>query len=292
MNEEAPPFLTEARVREVYRIHAEQTSAIYSLKNLSFAAMSAIQALSQSPEERMQAVVESLSSAPVGQLLAIGLEKNRIDAIAALIGMLGPDEARSQAAELSARAAAEAGKVFDQAWKFTRRDHALLHAVGVQRPPVQPEEVDAVYRALDYILERDRFLRMRYRNAEATGKAMREDPAYWTEPAGPKRRDAEARQWLSRKRPAMLAANRFGTTPAGLDFVEELYAAGATKVIVPAESIDDDGDALHADSLRVKLPADPEARRKLFGIVGREARREGFDEDVDSGQEELSLWWD
>jgi hypothetical protein len=295
MTEEAPRFLTEARVREVYRIHAEQTAAIYSLKTLPIMAMDAIKAMVQSPEERMNAVVESLSSAPVGALLAVGLEKHRIDSIAALIAMLGPEEARAQATELSTRSTAEGKNVFDQAWKFTRRDHALLHAVGVHHKdvgPIQPEEVDAVYRALDYILERDRFLRMAYRNAEARGKAMREDPAYWAEPAGPKRRDAEARQWLSRKRPAVLAGNRFGTTQAGLEFVEELYAAGALKVIVPAEAMDEDGDGLHSDSLRVKLPADPEARRKLFEISRREARREGLDQDVDSGQKELFLWWD
>jgi hypothetical protein len=291
--DELPPLLTEARVREVYREYNRLTSPGV-LGGISML-MQGASAIFTPPGQSLAAVVETLSSDPVQKLIAQGTEKQRIDAVAMLIGVLGVDEARAQATDLSVRAAKEGQDLFNRAWKYSQWEHALLHyskVIRAEEQPIQPQEVDAVYAALDEILSLDRFLAMGYRNAQATGNALRADPESRTRPAGPKTRDAEARKWLARKRQSMLAANRFGTTALGQEFVEELYAAGAAKVVVPGESIEPDDGFDHADQLRVHLPKDPEARRRVLDIVNREARREGFDEVADTGQKEEILWWD
>jgi len=282
-------------VREVFREYQRLTSLglLGGLKAL----IDGVAMLTAKPEERMAAVVESLSSEPVQTLSALATERQRAEAIAKLIGLLGIDEARVQATTLSTRSAAEGQDLFKRAWKYSQWEHALLHAASViqgAEHPIQPDEVDAVHRALDEILSRDRFFKMAFRNAEATGAAMRADPASRTRAAGPKIRDTEARKWLTRKKPSLLAANRFGSTEAGRQFVEECYAAGAVKVVVPGDAVDpDDGEGFaHADALRVQLPQDPAARQRVLAIVNREARREGFDEVADTGQQEERLWWD
>src|SRR5258705_4334418 len=51
----------------------------------------------------------------------------------------------------------------------------------------------------------------------------------------------EARQWLqSNGQEAPLAANRFRSKKEALDFINALYAAGATKVFIPTQDITDD----------------------------------------------------
>ena len=290
-----PPLLTEARVREVFRDYNRLTSpgVLGGIGML----MQGVASIFTPPETRMAAVVQSLTSDPVQKLIAQGTEKQRIDAIAMLIGVLGIDEARAQATDLSLRAAKEGQDLLNRAWKYSEWDHAVLHysrVIRAEEQPIQPQEVDAVFAALDEILSLDRFLAMGFRNAKAAGDALRADPESRTRPAGPKTRDAEARKWLARKTPSALAGNRFGTLEAAREFVEELYAAGAVKVVVPGEAIEpDDGNGYaYADQLRVLLPKDPEGRRRVLNIVNREARREGFDEVSDTGQKEEILWWD
>ena len=102
-------------------------------------------------------------------------------------------------------------------------------------------------------------------------------------------------QWLSRKRrPPVLAGNRFETNAAGLAFVEELYAAGAQSVAVLGDTIDlgTDEDPDHSDTLIVRLPKDEAARSRVLSIANREAVRKGLQEELDEGQTELRLWWD
>jgi hypothetical protein len=295
MQAELPPILTEARVREVFREYERLTSP--GLLGTVGMLARGLAMLAQKPEDRMAAVAESLSSEPVQALAALGTERQRAEAITKLIALLGVDEARAHATALSARAAAEGQDLFKRAWKYSQWEHVLLHAasvIGGAERPIAPDEVDAVHRALDEILSRDRFLRMAFQNAEATGATLRADPESRTRLAGPKIRDTEARKWLARKKPSMLAANRFGATAAGQEFVAELYAAGATKVVVPGDAVEpDDGDGFaHADALVVHLPKAPAARRRVLAIVNREARREGADEVADTGQKEERLWWD
>lgn len=109
--------------------------------------------------------------------------------------------------------------------------------------------------------------------------------------------DPEAREWLrANGQEAPLAGNRFDAAEA-LAFVDELYAAGAERVVVASESIVDDEHELslggpYADTLKVHLPPDPSRRAALFAIAAREAREEGFDPEPDTGQEMLVFWWD
>lgn len=109
--------------------------------------------------------------------------------------------------------------------------------------------------------------------------------------------DPEARAWLrANGQEAPLAGNRFDKADA-LEFVEQLYAAGATRVVVAANCIRDDAaerklGGPYADGIKVELPDDPGKRRALFEISNREAEEEGFDPEPDEGQRVLFLWWD
>jgi hypothetical protein len=112
---EPTPILTEARVREVFREYQRLTSP--GMPGGLEALMRGVSMLAATPQERMAAVAESLSSEPVQGLLAVTTERQRAEAIAKLIGLLGVDEARAQATALSVRAAAEGQDLFERAWK-------------------------------------------------------------------------------------------------------------------------------------------------------------------------------
>jgi hypothetical protein len=108
----------------------------------------------------------------------------------------------------------------------------------------------------------------------------------------------EAREWL-RNNPsrsnAPFAGNRF-RKPEAIAFVNTLYDLGATSVHVTnvmseAWRIKQEGGP-YADTLIVTLPADVKKRTLLFGIAATEAQREHLDIEVDSGQDELTFWWD
>lgn len=107
----------------------------------------------------------------------------------------------------------------------------------------------------------------------------------------------EAIEWLeSNPNPYALAGNRFYSTEDAIAFVEKLYEAGATEVIVTSIYDEDwrikaEGGP-YADTLIVHLPQDSEKRKKLFEISNDEAVREGFSPERDVGQETLLLWWD
>jgi hypothetical protein len=117
--------------------------------------------------------------------------------------------------------------------------------------------------------------------------------------AGTERRPAaaeydgpEARRWLRRNRnPTPLAANHFPSAAAARRFVAELYAAGASRVIVPVTCIQDaDDDGPYADALVVFLPGDPEARAVLCQRCQQELEEP---ERIDaSDPNPVFLWWD
>jgi hypothetical protein len=108
-------------------------------------------------------------------------------------------------------------------------------------------------------------------------------------PEGP-----EARQWLRQnKNESALASNRFLETANAVRFVDQLYAAGAERVLVPEECITpEEPDGPYADALVVKLPADPAKRKKVFAMCAKEIKREGFDPDESTDGEWVFLWWD
>ena len=75
-----------------------------------------------------------------------------------------------------------------------------------------------------------------------------------------------------------------------MEFVEELYRAGASAVLV--KDIRQEAEGGYTDTLVVQLPDDKPAREKIFAISNLEAIREGFSLEKDTGQDELLLWWD
>jgi hypothetical protein len=105
-------------------------------------------------------------------------------------------------------------------------------------------------------------------------------------PAGP-----EALAWLRESQnESALASNRFGDTAAAIRFVEELYAAGAARVIIPEESIQDEGDQLlYADALVVVLPPERSQREALFRMCDQES-----DADLPAAEDRdtIYLCWD
>jgi hypothetical protein len=260
-------------------------------------AMRSVASMAMPPERRIAAVVESLTSEPVQRMRELSVERQRAEAIARLIGLIGFEEARLQATALSTRAAAEGMALLKRPWKYTLWDYKMLDAAKVidgARLPIQRDEVDAVARAMDELCSLDVFFNMAFRRAQEAGAALRADPTARTKRAVPQARSYEARKWLTRKRrpTTELAANRFGTTADALAFVESLYEAGATEVRIAGESIEKDEGFDHADALRVWLPKDQQSRLAILTIVNAEAAREGFDQEEDSGQREVYLWWD
>lgn len=107
---------------------------------------------------------------------------------------------------------------------------------------------------------------------------------------------AEAREWLrARRNPAALATNRFGTTIDASRFVDQLYAAGASCVIVDhITTRPHDEDDPYADELIVVLPDD--ARRKaILDLIEHDGQPDTVDDQqalIDRGRGSLRLWWD
>jgi hypothetical protein len=102
----------------------------------------------------------------------------------------------------------------------------------------------------------------------------------------------EARSWLGQNRnPAPLAANHFGTAAAAQRFVEELYTAGATRVIIAETNIQPEDDlGPYADAVVVFLPADRAAREAVCRRCERELEEPEPIDDADANP--VFLWWD
>jgi hypothetical protein len=95
------------------------------------------------------------------------------------------------------------------------------------------------------------------------------------------------------KNESALASNRFGATENAARFVRQLYAAGARRVIVPQESITDDGVEVYADSLVVTLPADDARRQRVWKLCADELEREtGEKGGATPADSHVLLWWD
>jgi hypothetical protein len=104
---------------------------------------------------------------------------------------------------------------------------------------------------------------------------------------------AEAREWLRKNpNPSALATNRFQTTAVAIEFVEALYAAGATRVV--ADNINEDSAAgTYSDSLTVHLPKAKAKRTKIFQVINELGRPETDGGPVeDEGEDTVGLWWD
>ena len=107
----------------------------------------------------------------------------------------------------------------------------------------------------------------------------------------------EARSWLRENAHiSALAGNRFSSKKEAIDFVESLYSAGATTVYV-TNIFDEDWrlkeeGGPYADTIIVELPSDLVKRASLIKIMNEEIENEGFEPVSDTGQKEITLWWD
>jgi hypothetical protein len=103
----------------------------------------------------------------------------------------------------------------------------------------------------------------------------------------------EALAWLRKNdNESALASNRFLETSNAIRFVQELYRAGAERVVVPADSITDDGVEVYADALVVTLPSDPQKRQRVWKLCAREIERSGEDPGDGTEEKHVFLWWD
>jgi hypothetical protein len=110
----------------------------------------------------------------------------------------------------------------------------------------------------------------------------------------------EAGDWLRANwGPSAFATNRFGPTSHALEFVDQLYATGATMVAIDNIVMPPDHAwTPYADTLIVVLPDDPARRRELFELMKHIGRPDQDGPDpieelfIDSGQRSVRLWWD
>lgn len=108
----------------------------------------------------------------------------------------------------------------------------------------------------------------------------------------------EALAWLrDNHHPNPFATNRFGTRERALQFVEQLYATGATFVSINGIlMLPNHNWAPYADTLIVDLPEDEEHRRAVFELIVHVGQpdEDGPDPDplTDRGQRSIRLWWD
>ena len=103
----------------------------------------------------------------------------------------------------------------------------------------------------------------------------------------------EALNWLRKSQnESALASNRFPETRDAMSFVQELYRAGAKRVVVPNDSITDDGVEVYADALVVTLPDDPAKRDRVWKLCAREIAREGERPPASTDEKHVLLWWD
>ena len=104
----------------------------------------------------------------------------------------------------------------------------------------------------------------------------------------------EARGWLrGNLNPHAFATNRFQETENALAFVEMLYAAGATEVLVDDPHVDADGQP-YADTLLVRFAPDGDTRWKLERLCERAGPGDlpPGDFTMRCGEHEIRLWWD
>jgi hypothetical protein len=103
----------------------------------------------------------------------------------------------------------------------------------------------------------------------------------------------EALSWLRKNdSESALASNRFGETRDAIIFVQELYRAGAPRVVVPAEAIQKDDVETYADALVVTLPEDAAKRARVWELCARELERMGERAPSETKERYVFLWWD
>lgn len=103
----------------------------------------------------------------------------------------------------------------------------------------------------------------------------------------------EALHWLrENESESALASNRFGQTQNAVQFVQQLYSAGAARIIIPLPAIQSDEVETYADSIVVSLPTDPAKRDRVWKLCAEELKRAGDDPADSPVEERVLLWWD
>ena len=187
----------------------------------------------------------------------------------------------------------------------------LWHTVLREEVTIMPEGDDGAYHVdvpgddsestnylTYYATEKDR--EWWQRDAPDVALPPRKQPPHDRDEDIPRAEDdpqcAEAREWLqARRNPSAFAANRFGATANALRFVEELYGAGASCVIVDhIMMLPHDHGEPYADELIVVFPDDGR-RHAIFDLVVHQGRPDTIDdkqEMIDQGRGSVRLWWD
>jgi hypothetical protein len=113
----------------------------------------------------------------------------------------------------------------------------------------------------------------------------------------PSETKSKARAWLEQNaNPFPLATNRFGTKKSALAYVKKLEALGAKDVKV--EDVMDEPWRIkkekgpYATSLKVTLPDNKAARKRLFSLIAREKKYPRAEVPEERGQKSVILWWD
>ncbi|MEO0769499.1 MAG: hypothetical protein AAFY72_08700 [Cyanobacteria bacterium J06649_4] len=93
----------------------------------------------------------------------------------------------------------------------------------------------------------------------------------------------EALEWLRRNDHKRLRTlGEYDTTANSIQLVEEMYAAGAVRVL--AVEIDAYEDEENTGKLVIELPTTQKDREKVLSIVGKIAESQGYDPEPDEEQ--------
>ena len=102
---------------------------------------------------------------------------------------------------------------------------------------------------------------------------------------------AEARKWLRQgKEHDIRYLGELGSTDESLSLVDEIYAAGAQRVVAVDIDVTDRGQ--NTGKLVIELPPDGQWRAQCFDLAGRISQELGFDPTPDVGQKYLFVMLD
>lgn len=130
-------------------------------------------------------------------------------------------------------------------------------------------------------------------------EVLQEDPAHDRDRLLPRpdyEEGPEALAWL-RANPSLsaFASNRFASSQSAAAFVEKMYSAGATKIIIDDIHLLPGDDWLpYADTLMVTLPEPGSTRHAVMDVieeVGRPDENSGEPSEA-AGRDIVRLWWD
>ncbi len=100
----------------------------------------------------------------------------------------------------------------------------------------------------------------------------------------------EVVEWLSGEPKGQNTLGELATNKESLKLARKLYSIGAVKVLAIEIGKNERGE--NSGKLVIVLPSEPEPRKRIFRWSSKQAREQGFDPDVDIGQEHLFVMLD